>query len=178
MQHFNFIADTTKARLIAAGVAGGNVERGRVPPADAELVPLALVYCRADQGRAAGDPRVTQTELFHTTTLVVSIYAAANSGEQLEKDLGNLGQAVAAALFEDASYMGNFEGCDGVRSDTNVPDEGEGLIGQLVMEFDLLHQTFWQPTFTDDFAQTVTTFDQGDGVPAPDPNPHAQPETE
>lgn len=168
MSYLKDIASLVVARLTAAGVAAGSVERGRIAPMIEGLVPRALVYVRRDNANAAGDARVTQTELFHTTTVAVALYDHDDTDAGLEDKLDAHLGAITSALLEDAAFMSNFEGCSGLRSEIEASaDPSDRLVAELVVEFDLLHGTIWLPTFDDPLEGADITSVQPDGTPEP-----------
>lgn len=133
-----------KTQLIAAGVAGGNVEPNLGRPTKAEDLPVCIVAIPKDEGKAAGDSRVPMPEFSHTTTIGVLVQDIANSGDELRTKLHAHGDALHAALLGDLSWGGDvLEGVAAIRTMINAPTEGESYIGSVEVQIDALSYSNW-----------------------------------
>jgi hypothetical protein len=145
------IVDGAKARLIATGLASGNVHADYGLPTDDDVLPLVNVFVPADDGTPAGNaPRTGTTHLEHATTLVVEVFARANSARAVKAYLGQAAQGITQALLSDLDWAtdanGPFiEGYGRVRRIYDQPPEGNHLLGRVQLQIDVLHAYRYEP---------------------------------
>lgn len=173
MNELKAMADRVRARLVAAGIAGGQVISSRSPPTRDGDCPAAQVYFGADKGARIGDPRTGVVSLAHTSKLVVEVVDKADDdddqpGEILKEKLYDHAQAICAALLPDPFAWGgdSFEGIDGVDQMYLAPPDGEVILGRVQVQIDVLWVSVWAPSTASLPDFQGATFDAGDGIGA------------
>lgn len=143
--------------LIAADIAGGNVERDRDAPTRRLDFPICLIAVVDDKATADGDARTGFPRFQHTTELVIAYQDEADNGPALRQTLYAACEAILAKLLPDLSWGGVdgngielLEGISRIDTGYNLPPEGEAVMGAVEIKLHLLHRTAWPAIVTDD----------------------------
>jgi len=166
MQIHATLVDATAARLIAAGVCGGNIAKDRDEPADMSELPIAIVHVMADKARADGGPRTGVPDFRHELALCVDVYAKGQSGAGVKGALYAAGEAVLQALLTDAAWLAIGDGVASIEQSYLLPKEGDYITSGLRIELVVLHASVWHPSTTGlpDFETAAIGVDLGGGV--------------
>lgn len=167
------LVDAARARLVAAGLVGGNVVKHRDPPTRDAKLPLAGITYDNDTADADGDPRTGTSDFTHKLTLVVDIIDTAGTGAALMTKLAQHGEHVMRALCIDPwNWSGNVvEGIGGVRHITERSAEGAQIIYRRQVQVDVLYRSQWEPDASGLPDFTTLSVDAGDGLGATIPVP-------
>lgn len=161
------LATAAKARLLAAALAGGNVDLHRDPPSTDDRLPLANVTYETDRAAADGDPRTGTADFVHTMTLVVDIVDTGATGAALMAKLAAHGEKVMLALIADLSWGGDvLEGVHSVRQLTEKSPEGARIVYRRQIQIDLLYRSQWEPDASGLSDFDTAHIDAGDGIGA------------
>jgi hypothetical protein len=158
-------------KLIAAGLAGGNVERDRSMPTRGPTLPICLIAVVDDKAVADRDPRAGIPRFKNECELVIEHRDDADTGPALRQKLYAASQLILGTVLADLSWSGTVDGIDpleGVaRVDVayDIPPDGEAEMGRVVVTLRLLHATSWSPVATDDFALASIGVDTGGDAP-------------
>jgi hypothetical protein len=160
-------------KLIAAGLAGGNVERDRSMPTRRDGLPMCLIAVVDDKAVADTDPRAGIPRFRHECELVIEHRDEADSGPALRQKLYAAGQLILGAVLSDLSWSGTIDGVDPLEGVSRVdvaydlPPDGESEMGRVVVTLRLLHATAWAPATAglDNFATTSIGVDTGGEAP-------------
>jgi len=161
-------AVAARARLIAAGLCGGNVELHRDPPTLNSVLPLASVTYGSNKGTADGDPRTGTSDFVHTLPLAIDVLDTAATGAALMAKLAQHSETIMSALLRDLGWgifdngRSGLEGVDGVRQVIEKGIEGERTVYHLQVQIDLLYRSQWEPST--DGLPDFTTFGVDTGV--------------
>jgi len=162
------LAEAARARLVATGFAGGNVELHRDPPTKDEGLPIASVTYEHDSAAADGDPRTGTSDFVHKLTLVIDVIDTAATGRALMAKLAQHSEHVMRALCVDPwNWSGDVvEGIAGVRQLTDKSPEGATIAYRRQVQVDVLYRSQWEPS-TDGLSDfTSVSIDAGDGIGA------------
>lgn len=144
LKHTTWITNA-RTRLIAIGLAAGDVRADdEMPGTDAEL-PYALVAIGGDVARPDGEPRTGYPKFKHETTLAVMAVDHANTGAELKTKLAQHSEKIFAALCSDIDgwTAGLLEGIDQITTTYELPPKGEENIGRVIVAFQLLSRSHW-----------------------------------
>lgn len=98
MSYFNTIRAAVVARLIAHGVAGGNVNSSQAIPGEDDMLPAVNVYTLSGSGeRNAGNANNFDAVL----TVNIDCFATGTSDEDLAENVASLVDDVMDAIFTD-----------------------------------------------------------------------------
>jgi len=166
MQIHTDLVDATVARLTAAGVCAGNVDKDRAEPASVDELPIAIVHVMTDKAKADGDARTGVPDFVHELALCVDIFAKGQSGAGVKSYLYAAGEAVMQALLADQGWVGIGEGINTVEQAYLLSKEGEFTFSGLRIEFAILHRTTWPPSAANlpDFDGLTIAIETGDGA--------------
>jgi len=168
--------DGIRNALLAADVAGGNVEKERERPTRDEILPICLIAFEKDVARADGDARHGAPSFTHEASVVVAYFDRAASGPALRAKLYSASDLVLETLLGnlaawegvDAGGVAYLEGVAGVEVSYNLPPEGQSVAGSVEIKLRLLHRTIFNQPSPD----TLPDFHGASvGVAAPDGSP-------
>lgn len=158
-----------RQQLIAASIAGGNVDKDRNEPTGSLDLPSIQVAIGPDIAIAEGDPRTGIPRFEHKSTLTVVAYDHADSGPQLRAKLAAHAEAIMTCLLGDLAWQQDaVEGIAGLRQVYEAPPDGNEIAGRVQVQFDVLLRTHWPPVLPADVLATVSAgVAVADGTPQP-----------
>lgn len=142
-------AEAAQARLVTAGLCGGDVALHRDPPTEDTELPIASVTYGNDSGTADGDSRTGTSDFVHTMQLVIDILDTAPTGAELMAKLAQHGETVMRALVADLSWgifgSEGLEGIASVRQLTEKSPDGAQIVYRRQVQIDLQYRSQWEP---------------------------------
>ncbi len=169
MQIHATLVTGTASRLVAAGVLGGNVATDRTQPAADTDLPVAIVHVMGDVATAIGNARHGIPKFDHQTTLAVDLYVRDTAGASAKAQIYAAAESVWQALLADETWLA-LAGGIAVQRITQMdilPDEGAYVVSGRRIEIVVLHETVWQPAFSEDLATVSIGVDMNSGDAAP-----------
>lgn len=174
LKHATWITNA-RTRMIAANVAGGDIDKDRETPGEDSDFPYAIIAIGNDTAKPDGDPRTGVVDFVHETVLAVQVVDAANTGTELKAKLAAESEKVMAALCPGIlDWAVNAEGIDSVHIIYEMPPEGADIVGRVMIAFTLLSRSHWPLPDADAAALpnlTTVSINAGNGVVANVPVP-------
>lgn len=146
------IRDMAEAKLLAAGVCGGNVQKSRIMPWGEDELDgdgRVNVYLRGVSMQSVGAVRPLQFD--DRVQIAVQIGRRANSAAAVEAALETEAKAALGALLTDAEFLDLFEEVPSVELAYDVPETGKGYEAQALILLTGTYTTIWRREHVDDF---------------------------
>lgn len=146
------VRDMAEAKLLAANICGGNVQKSRIMPwgeDELEGAGRVNVYLRGVTMQGVGAFRPLEFE--DRAQIAVQIARRAQTAEELEAALEAEARAALGVLLTDAEFLDLFEDVPSVELAYDVPDGGKGYEGQALILLTGTYTTIWRREHVDDF---------------------------
>ena len=166
MTSWTELRTATRDRLVAVGIAGGNVEASRYAPIPSDGTTHARVYLRAGSYRADGHPGTGEPSFNRDRRLIISVTRAGPAGGELDDDLDGDIDAVLSALLTDADWVGLGDGVGSIEVDYDARDDGQFRSIEAVISIEVSDWVSYPPVVSDTFDTAAVTTDLGSGEPA------------
>lgn len=162
------IAEDAEARLVAAGLAGGNVVADRMESAPDDRLPAIDVHIGQERFESTGDfvPAFrVETDLL----LVIQVRQAGEADPTASAACRALYNAAIAALFGDAAWVGQFEKILAVEVTPVLDPDGARPTGAATVTVTLQYEITYPPVVADALTDIHADWDMA--------NPRNDPQT-
>lgn len=164
-----------RARIIATGLADGNVHADFGEPTQDTPLPHVNVFVPVDDAAPDGDARTGIARYTHATQLIVEVIEKGNSVRAIKAYLAAVSEGLMQTLLSDVNWAALdgvpfIEGFGKVKRVYAIPPDGNHFIGRLQIQIEVLHRTSWEPDVSGlpDLSSLSVGIDMDNGDDAPE----------